>query len=239
MSQPDATALQKNINIDPKIELSWKALLAPEFKKPYFAKLKQFLLEEKARGAKIFPPNADIFNAFAYTPVDKVNVLILGQDPYHGAGQAHGLAFSVRKGVPLPPSLQNIFKELKTDVNFVNPGHGELTHWAKQGVMLLNTALTVREGEAHSHQGKGWELFTDAVIHAISEHKEHMVFVLWGSPAKEKLPLIDTKKHLVLTAVHPSPLSVHRGFFGSRHFSQINQYLIAQGQTAIDWQLSP
>jgi len=226
-----------SIAIDPRIEPSWKAVLSDEFQKPYFKKLKSFLLAERDLGALIYPRNKDIFNAFALTPFDAVKVVILGQDPYHGAGQAHGLAFSVMRGVPAPPSLKNIFKELEQDVAFKIPQHSDLSHWSKQGVLLLNTSLTVRANEANSHRGQGWELFTDAVIHSVSERKEHVVFILWGSPARSKMSLIDTKKHCVLTSAHPSPLSSHRGFFGCRHFSKTNNYLQAHGKTPIDWQL--
>jgi len=226
-----------NISIDPRIEPSWKAVLSEEFQKPYFKQLKTFLLNERTVGETIFPRNKDIFNAFELTPFDKVKVVILGQDPYHGVGQAHGLAFSVMKGIPAPPSLQNIFKELATDVGFKIPSHGDLTHWAEQGILLLNTSLTVRANQANSHRGQGWELFTDAVIQCVGHRKEHVVFILWGAPAKTKLALIDATKHCVLTAPHPSPLSVHKGFYGCRHFSKTNQYLQSHGQAAIDWQL--
>ena len=226
-----------DITVTPDIEPSWKEVLADTFQQDYFKHLKQFLLAEKRAGKTIYPPGKLIFNAFAQTPWDKVKVLILGQDPYHGPGQAHGLAFSVQDGVPLPPSLRNIFLELKDDVGFVQPKSGNLTKWAQQGVMLLNTVLTVRAGEAHSHRDQGWEIFTDTVIKRLSERKEHMVFVLWGSPAQKKQALIDTHKHLVLKAVHPSPLSAHRGFLGCRHFSKINFYLTQHGMTPIDWSL--
>jgi uracil-DNA glycosylase len=237
MNEIAASTETTEIKVAPDIEPSWKAVLEDTFQQDYFKHLKQFLLEEKRAGKVIYPAGKNIFNAFALTPWDQVKVLILGQDPYHGPNQAHGLAFSVQDGVPTPPSLQNIYKELHSDVGFVIPKTGNLTPWAKQGVMLLNTVLTVRAGEAHSHKDKGWEIFTDTVIRRLSEQKENIVFVLWGSPAQKKRELIDAKKHLILTAVHPSPLSAHRGFLGCKHFSKINAYLTAHKKTPIDWQL--
>ncbi|MCX7696955.1 MAG: uracil-DNA glycosylase [Bacteroidales bacterium] len=222
--------------MDPKIVPCWKELLWDEFQKPYFAELKNFLIEEKKK-YRIFPPGHEIFNAFNLTPFEKVKVVILGQDPYHGYGEAHGLCFSVKEGVPLPPSLVNIFKELQDDVGFVPPRFGNLTKWALQGVFLLNTILTVRENNPLSHRNKGWEIFTDVVIRTISDKKEHVVFMLWGSNAKSKIPLIDASKHLILTAAHPSPFSAHNGFFGCRHFSKANAYLISHHLTPIEWQL--
>ena len=222
--------------INPEIEESWKELLWEEFQKPYFLELKNFLVEEKKK-YRIFPPGKEIFNAFNLTPFHKVKVVILGQDPYHGYGEAHGLCFSVKEGVPLPPSLKNIFKELQDDIGFIPPASGNLTKWALQGVFLLNTILTVRENQPQSHRNKGWEKFTDAVIQLISEKKEHVVFMLWGLNAKAKLPLIDTSKHLVLTAAHPSPLSAHNGFFGCKHFSKANAYLKSNNIEPIEWQL--
>jgi uracil-DNA glycosylase len=222
--------------INPEIEESWKELLWEEFQKPYFLELKNFLVEEKKK-YRIFPPGKEIFNAFNLTPFHKVKVVILGQDPYHGYGEAHGLCFSVKEGVPLPPSLVNIFKELQDDIGFIPPASGNLTKWALQGVFLLNTILTVRENQPQSHRNKGWEKFTDAVIQLISEKKEHVVFMLWGANAKAKLPLIDTLKHLVLTAAHPSPLSAHNGFFGCKHFSKANAYLKSHNIEPIEWQL--
>lgn len=223
--------------IDPKIEESWKNVLWDEFQKPYFVNLKTFLLEEK-KHYTIYPSGQNIFAAFNHTPFDKVEVVILGQDPYHGAGQAHGLSFSVQDGVPHPPSLQNIFKELHDDMGCSIPKSGNLTAWADQGVFLLNTVLTVRSSEANSHRGQGWEDFTDTVIKTLSERKEHLVFILWGSPAGAKASLIDPKKHLILRAPHPSPLSSYRGFFGSKPFSKSNDYLQKNGKKPIQWCLS-
>ena len=224
--------------MDVRIEQSWKKALQGEFEKPYFAALARYLHGEKAHGKVIFPPGPEIFKAFELTPVDQVKVVILGQDPYHGAGQAHGLAFSVRPGIQIPPSLQNIYKELAADIEgFVIPQHGCLQHWAEQGVLLLNTVLTVRAGQAHSHATFGWERFTDCVIRQLAQEREGLVFILWGSHAQKKGAFIDRNRHLVLSAPHPSPLSAHRGFFGSKPFSQTNVYLKTQGQSAIDWQL--
>lgn len=222
--------------IDPKIEDSWKKLLWDEFQKPYFTALKEFLIKEK-KSHTIYPKGENIFNAFNKTPFDAVKVVILGQDPYHGPNQAHGLSFSVMDGVAYPPSLQNIFKELKEDIGCNIPKSGNLSSWAKEGVFLLNTVLTVRASEANSHRGQGWENFTDAVISLLSEKKEHLVFILWGSPAGAKASLIDQKKHLILKAPHPSPLSSYRGFFGSKPFSKTNEYLISKGKTPILWSL--
>jgi len=219
-----------------QIESSWKALLQDEFAKPYFPLIRQFILNEKAKCKKVFPPGTLIFNAFNLTPFSSLKVVIIGQDPYHGAGQAHGLCFSVPKGVKPPPSLANIYKELKTDVGFAIPNHGNLESWAKQGVLLLNASLTVNEGEANSHAGCGWQTFTDAVIKAISEQGSGIVFLLWGRFAQQKETLIDVTKHHVLKAGHPSPLSVNL-FLGCRHFSKTNELLIAQGKSVIDWQL--
>jgi uracil-DNA glycosylase len=223
--------------VDPKIEESWKSVLKEEFQKPYFEGLKSFLVEEKKHHT-IYPNGTNIFAAFDNTPFDKVEVVILGQDPYHGVGQAHGLSFSVQDGVPHPPSLQNIFKELRDDLGCAIPKSGNLTAWAKQGVFLLNTVLTVRSSEANSHRGQGWENFTDAVIKLLSAQKEHLVFILWGSPAGAKASLIDSKKHLILRAPHPSPLSSYRGFFGSKPFSKSNHYLINNGKKPIEWCLA-
>lgn len=221
-----------------KLDESWKAVLGAEFSKPYMQTLKAFLSAEKAAGKHIFPAGSEYFRALDLTPIDKVRVVILGQDPYHGAGQAHGLCFSVRPGVRVPPSLVNIYKELKSDLGVEPPGHGFLEHWAKQGVLLLNSVLTVEEARAASHQGQGWETFTDQVIRAVNEECEHVVFMLWGSYAQKKAAFVDRSRHLVLKAPHPSPLSAHNGFFGSRHFSQANAYLEAKGYRPIDWQLS-
>lgn len=218
-----------------KIDSSWKNLLESEFDKPYFKDLTEFVKNEYQQ-TKIYPPPKLIFNAFDTTPVDKVKVVILGQDPYHGPNQANGLCFSVNKKVRIPPSLQNIYKELATDIpDFKTPKDGDLTHWAKQGVLLLNATLTVRAHQAGSHQGKGWEEFTDAAIHNLAGTKENVVFILWGSYAQKKGSFIDTNKHLVLRSPHPSPLSAHRGFFGCKHFSQTNEYLWMHGLDPIEW----
>jgi len=222
--------------INPQIEESWKAVLSDEFNKDYFLKLKQFLLEEKKRHA-IYPNGKDIFNAFNYTPFAKVKVVILGQDPYHGPGQAHGLSFSVPKGIKPPPSLKNIFKELHANLNFEIPNHGDLTTWAQQGVLLLNATLTVQAKQAASHQKKGWEQFTSRVIKEISDKKEGVVFLLWGRFAQDKEVLIDSTKHHILTAPHPSPFSAHSGFFGCKHFSETNYLLSQQNQDPINWQI--
>lgn len=214
----------------------WDGLLAEEFEKEYMKELQTFLAQEYKEHA-IFPPKEDIFNALRYTPYSGVKVLILGQDPYPGRGQAHGLSFSVRDGVPLPKSLQNIFKELQEDVGFQIPQSGCLEKWAKQGVMMLNTVLTVREGEPNSHKGKGWEQFTDKIIELLNNREEPVIFVLWGANAKAKLNLITNPRNYVLSAQHPSPLSAFRGFFGCRHFSKINLILERNGMEPIDWQL--
>ena len=219
-----------------RIEESWKRALAAEFGKPYFESLVHFLRQEKAAGKRIYPPGSQIFRAFDLTPLDQVKVVILGQDPYHGLGQAHGLSFSVPEGVPAPPSLKNIFKEIESDLGVKMSGYPNLEKWARQGVLLLNAVLTVRSGEAASHSKIGWEEFTDAVIRCISERCEGVVFMLWGNFARSKRDLIDRSRHHVLEAAHPSPLA--RGaFFGSRHFSQANALLAARGRTQIDWQL--
>ncbi|MCU0443203.1 MAG: uracil-DNA glycosylase [Bacteroidia bacterium] len=221
-----------------KIESSWKQALEAEFEKPYFHQLKEFLQLEKAAGKTIYPPGKQFFAAFDYTPFNQVKVVILGQDPYHGAGQAHGLCFSVNHGVAVPPSLQNIYKELSTDINgFSIPVHGNLTQWATQGILLLNATLSVEANKAGSHQGKGWEQFTDAAINKLSQHHSNLVFMLWGKFAQSKAPLIDHTKHLILTAAHPSPFSAYQGFMGCKHFSKANAYLIQQGQQAINWQV--
>ena len=223
--------------IEPKIEESWKKILFDEFQKPYFEALKTFLVEEKKHHT-IYPSGSNIFAAFNHTPFERVKVVILGQDPYHGANQAHGLSFSVQEGVPHPPSLQNIFKELRDDIGCDIPKNGTLTSWADQGVFLINAVLTVRSSEANSHKGRGWETFTDTVIKTLSDEKEHVVFILWGAPAGVKASLIDSKKHLILKAPHPSPLSSYRGFFGSKPFSKSNAYLIEHGKTPIKWALT-
>jgi uracil-DNA glycosylase len=222
---------------EPKIEAEWLEVLRPEFEKPYFNGLKSFLLEEK-KLYRIYPPGNRIFAAFDYTPFSKVKVVILGQDPYHGDGQAHGLCFSVPDGIALPPSLVNIYKELSTDLGISVPKSGNLEKWAKQGVLLLNATLTVRANQAGSHQRQGWENFTDEVISQLSSRHTGLVFILWGSYAQAKEALIDTSKHFVLKAVHPSPLSVYRGFFGCRHFSKTNEVLVKGGKEPVDWNLS-
>lgn len=220
---------------------SWQAVIGDELQKPYMNALRDFLKQEKALGKVIYPPSPLILNAFSQTHFEDVRVVIIGQDPYHGdfigQPQAHGLSFSVPQGVPLPPSLQNIYKEISSDLNITMSKKGDLTPWAQQGVLLLNATLTVEAGKAGSHQNKGWEQFTDAAITALNQHREGLVFVLWGSYAQKKGAFIDDKKHLVLKSVHPSPLSAHRGFFGNRQFSTINQYLTQRGQAAINWQI--
>jgi uracil-DNA glycosylase len=220
-----------------KLEESWKQALAPEFSNPYMSELRRFLLTEKEAGKRIFPKGAEYFRALDLTPLDQVKVVILGQDPYHGHGQAHGLCFSVQPGVRIPPSLVNIYKELHSDLGVPPAGHGFLEHWARQGVLLLNSVLTVEEARAASHQGKGWERFTDAVIRVVNERCVGVVFMLWGSYAQKKAAFVDGNRHLVLRAPHPSPLSAHNGFFGSRHFSQANDFLVSRGKDAIEWQL--
>jgi uracil-DNA glycosylase len=222
--------------INPIIHSSWKELLITEFESPYFSNLKEFLVEEKKKHI-LFPPGKLIFNAFDRTTFDKVKVVILGQDPYHGTGQAHGLCFSVPYGIDPPPSLVNIFKEIHSDLGLPVPEHGNLESWATQGVFLLNAILTVRKDHAGSHQGKGWEQFTDSVIKKISDNKKGVVFLLWGKYAQAKENLIDTAKHYVLKAPHPSPFSVHSGFFGCRHFSRTNEILKQQGLNPINWEL--
>ncbi len=213
---------------------SWDALLADEFEKDYYKELRKFLIAEYKAGP-VYPPATDIFNALKATPYEKVRVVILGQDPYHGPGQAHGLCFSVRKGVKAPPSLVNIFRELNADLGCPIPSHGYLMHWAEQGVLLLNTCLTVREGKPNSHKGKGWETFTDRVIELLNGREEPVVFLLWGANAQAKIPMITNPNHLILKAPHPSPLSAHAGFFGCRHFSRANSFLSAHGEGTVDW----
>ncbi|MCQ2305360.1 MAG: uracil-DNA glycosylase [Bacteroidales bacterium] len=220
----------------PDIDESWYKVLREQFEAPYFADLKSFLVEEKQHYA-VYPPGRLIFNAFNLTPFDKVKVVILGQDPYHGPGQAHGLSFSVPDGVQFPPSLLNIFKELNNDLGIPMAHSGNLEKWAREGVLLLNASLTVRAGQAASHSRHGWEAFTDAAIRALSEEREHLVFILWGNYAIAKRALIDPFKHLILTSVHPSPLSASRGFFGCHHFSKTNNYLIEHNIEPIDWKL--
>ncbi|MBA5724038.1 uracil-DNA glycosylase [Candidatus Liberibacter sp.] len=221
-----------------RIHESWKSLLESQFCSDYMRRLKDFLVSEKQKGKRIFPKGSEYFRAFDLTPLTAVKVIIIGQDPYHGYGQAHGLCFSVLPRVRIPPSLFNIYKELRDDVQFIPPAHGCLEYWAQQGVFLLNTVLTVEEGRAASHRGRGWEIFTDAVISLANEHRQHIVFMLWGASARKKKNLLDKNRHLILEAAHPSPLSAHNGFFGCRHFSQANKYLQDHGYMPIDWQLS-
>ena len=230
--QPETDSPQR----EPQLEASWLAVLRDEFSKPYMADLRAFLVEEKQQHP-VYPPGGEIFNAFELTPFEQVRVVILGQDPYHGPGQANGLCFSVRRGVKPPPSLRNIFKELHTDLDLPMPSHGDLTHWGGQGVLLLNTVLTVRHRTAFSHRKHGWETFTDQVIRAIASQRENVVFLLWGSAAGKKAKMIDSDRHRIIRSPHPSPLSASRGFFGSRPFSQINDYLASLEQPAIDWAL--
>ena len=220
--------------MDVRIEESWKQRLAPEFEKDYFIKLTEFVRSEYMR-TTIYPPAKQIFNAFDQCPFEQTKVVIIGQDPYHGPGQAHGLCFSVAEGVPNPPSLQNIFKEILSDLGKPIPINGDLTRWARQGVLLLNATLTVQAHQAGSHQRKGWEEFTDAAIRHLAEEREHLVFILWGAYAQKKGAFIDRNKHLVLTSAHPSPLSAYNGFFGNKHFSRTNEYLKAHGIAEIDW----
>lgn len=222
-----------NIKLDPE----WLELLKAEFDEPYMKQLRAFLASEKVVGKVIYPPGALWFNALNHTPFSKVKVVILGQDPYHGPHQAHGLCFSVQEGIQPPPSLINIFTEIKRDLGLEQPSRGDLTAWADQGVLLMNAVLTVEHGKAGSHQGKGWETFTDRVVALLNEQREHLVFLLWGSYAQKKGALIDRKKHLVLTSPHPSPLSAYRGFIGNAHFSKTNDYLKANGLGVINWQL--
>jgi uracil-DNA glycosylase len=222
---------QSQINLTP----GWTNIVGAEFDRPYMKDLKKFLQQEKDAGRVIYPNGGDIFNALNITPFDKVEVVILGQDPYHGPDQAHGLSFSVRKGIALPPSLRNIYKEIEAEFGVKMPREGDLTPWAQQGVLLLNATLTVQAANAGSHQKRGWEEFTDAIIRALNERGEHIVFMLWGSYAQKKGAFIDRKKHLVLEAPHPSPLSAHRGFLGCGHFRKANEYLESHGRKPIDW----
>jgi len=231
----EAAAQAERVRLEP----SWKARLGDYLERPEMRALAHFLREEKRAGKVLYPPGPDIFNAFAHTPFDRVRVVILGQDPYHGPGQAHGLCFSVRPGVPVPPSLQNIFAEIERDLGLPRPDHGCLTPWAEQGVLLLNSVLTVEQGHAGAHQNKGWEGFTDAAIEALNREREGLVFLLWGAYAQRKGKLVDPQRHLVLSSVHPSPLSAHRGFIGNGHFSAANRYLQGRGQPPIDWSLPP
>lgn len=220
-----------------KLDESWLNVMADEFGKPYMEELRQFLLEEKQKGKTIFPPGQQIFAALDRTPFDRVKVVILGQDPYHGPGQAHGLCFSVQPGVDPPPSLINIYKEMETDLGLAPPPHGCLNSWADQGILLLNSVLTVEARRAGSHQGRGWESFTDRVIRELEQKREHLVFILWGGYARKKGSFISRDRHMVIESPHPSPLSSYRGFFGSRPFSRTNAYLEATGQPAVEWKL--
>jgi uracil-DNA glycosylase len=224
------------VSTSPQLEPSWLAVLGDEFEKPYMADLKAFLTEERA-AHQVFPPGREMFAAFSSTPFDATRVVILGQDPYHGPGQANGLCFSVKRGVRIPPSLKNILLEINDEIGIPQPTHGDLTHWAEQGVLLLNTVLSVRARTANSHRRKGWEQLTDAAIEALADHKDGLVFVLWGSAARKKARMIDKKRHLILESVHPSPLSAHRGFLGCGHFATINEWLTERGETPIDWAL--
>lgn len=226
-----------HISKNPQLDDSWLKNLKPEFEKDYMRNLRTFLVSQKEAQKTIYPKGSECFAALNLTPLDKVKVVILGQDPYHGPGQAHGLSFSVRKGVRFPPSLLNIFKELHADLGIPMPKSGDLTHWAEQGVLLLNAVLTVEEGKAAAHQGKGWEQFTDQIISTLNKNKEHVVYLLWGSYAQKKAAFVDRTKNLVLESPHPSPLSAHRGFFGSKPFSKINNYLREHGIKEIDWSL--
>lgn len=218
-----------------QMEPGWKQVLASEFESEYMQQLREFLKREKQQGKTVYPPGSEIFNAFNHAPFDQVKVVALGQDPYHGPNQAHGLCFSVRKGVKIPPSLINIYKEIEQELNVSMPDHGNLEGWADQGVLLLNATLTVQAGQAGSHQNKGWEKFTDAAIDRLNRQRDGLVFFLWGSSAQKKGKIIDRNRHLVLEAPHPSPLSAHRGFFGCGHFARANEYLIEQGKEPIDW----
>lgn len=217
-----------------KIGNDWDIMLQDEFDRPYFKRLENFLTEERAR-YEIYPPQEDVFNALRYSSFQDTKVVILGQDPYHEPGQAHGLCFSVNKGVTIPPSLVNVYKEIENDLGIKMPGHGYLADWAKQGVLLLNTVLTVRRGQANSHKGKGWEIFTDRIVEILNQRQKPMVFILWGANAKSKTELITNKEHMVITGAHPSPLSAWKGFFGGRYFSKANRYLEITGQEPVDW----
>lgn len=222
----------------PPAELSWKSILQGEKEKPYFQQVIKFVESERSQGKTIYPANSDVFNALSLTPLPETKVVIIGQDPYHGPRQAHGLCFSVQKGVPFPPSLENIFKELHDDLGCPKPPHGCLEEWARQGVLLLNAVLTVEAGKPQSHRGIGWEEFTDRIISVLNKHREKLVFLLWGSSAQKKGAVIDPEKHFILKAPHPSPLSAHRGFFGCRHFSRANELLTRVNREPIRWGLS-
>ena len=225
--------------VELRLEPSWKALLADWFERPEMRALAEFLRREKAAGKRIYTPGGEVFAALDHTPFERVRMVILGQDPYHGPGQAHGLCFSVRPGVPVPPSLANIYAELKRDIGFVPPDHGCLTPWAERGVLLLNAVLTVEDGHAGAHQGKGWEGFTGRIVELLNQRRDGLVFMLWGSYAQARGAAVDSTRHLVLKAPHPSPLSAHRGFIGCGHFSRANAWLVARGETPQDWSLPP
>lgn len=222
-----------------QLESSWKAVLNNEFNQDYFKQIKQFILQEKAKGKEVFPPGKLMFNAFNLTPFNQVKVVIIGQDPYHGLGQAHGLSFSVPTGIKIPPSLQNIYKEIQSDLGLSIPNHGNLESWAKRGVLMLNAVLSVNSGEPASHKAAGWENFTNAVIYYLSQQRSNLVFMLWGRFAQEKELLIDAHKHLILKAAHPSPFSAYQGFMGCKHFSKANEFLKLKGIEPIDWSISP
>lgn len=222
---------------DIKLSDSWKATLRDEFGKPYMSALREFLKQRRDAGHRVFPKGSEYFRALDLTPLENVRVVILGQDPYHGEGQAHGLSFSVKPGVKIPPSLVNIYKELNADLGIAPAPHGFLEHWAQQGVLLLNAVLTVEMGQAAAHQGKGWELFTDAVIKAVNDQPRPVVFILWGAYAQKKAAFVDTSRHLVIKSAHPSPLSAHNGFLGSRPFSKANHFLESKGYAPIDWRV--
>lgn len=239
MSSVESDSEADNAARDIRLENGWRRRLEAVFREPYMQVLRSFLVAEKCAGKTLYPPGELIFNAFNSTPFEAVKVVILGQDPYHGPGQAHGLCFSVQPGVAVPPSLQNIFRELHDDLGLDRPGHGCLQSWAEQGVLLLNAVLTVEGGRAGAHQNRGWEDFTDRVVECLNEGREGLVFMLWGSYAQKKGRIIDRSRHLVLSSAHPSPLSAYRGFLGNRHFSQANAWLEKQGLGAIDWRLPP
>lgn len=222
----------------PYLDPSWEKILKEEFSKPYLVNLLDFLREEVSSNKKIYPDYEEIFHSLNLTPFEKVKVVILGQDPYHGPNQAHGLSFSVRKGVKIPPSLVNIYKELADDMQLSIPAHGNLEAWAHKGVLLLNNVLTVEDGKAGSHHKKGWETFTDKIVEVLNSKKENLVFILWGAPAQKKASIVDSKKHCILKSVHPSPLSVYRGFYGSKPFSEANQYLESKGLLPINWTIT-
>jgi uracil-DNA glycosylase len=222
-----------------QIESSWKSVLSNEFNQDYFKDIKQFILNERDKGKEVYPPGKSMFNAFNLTPFNQVKVVIIGQDPYHGPGQAHGLSFSVPTGIKTPPSLQNIYKEIQNDLGLAIPNHGNIESWARQGVLLLNAVLSVNANEPASHKAAGWENFTNAVIYYLSQQKSNLVFMLWGRFAQEKELLIDSNKHLILKAAHPSPFSAHQGFMGCKHFSKTNAYLIQNGISPIDWSIKP